>query len=344
MKIAYFTGLRQLELAETERPVRVQPDDVLVRVERVGVCGSDVHYYAHGRIGDQVVQYPATVGHECAGAVVEVGPAATGLRAGDRVAIEPAFSCGQCDQCRKGRENTCRTLKFMGCPNEESGAVAEYRVLPARNCIPVPASLDLDLAALVEPLSIGLHAVRLAAPASGVKAAILGAGPIGLSVLLCLKAALPATAYMTDLLDARLAVARPCGADWTGNADREPAVEEIARREPLGLDLVFECSGDPACVAQAMQLLGPGGALVLVGIPSQNRVEFDPHVMRRKELTFKNVRRQCGCVQPVIDLIASGRLDPRPLLTHRFPLDRIQEAFELVAAYGDGVIKAMIAL
>ena len=344
MKIAYFTGLRRLELAETERPVCVRPDDALVRVERVGVCGSDVHYYAHGRIGDQLVQYPATLGHECAGTVVEVGPAATGLRVGDQVAIEPAFSCGQCDQCRKGRENTCRKLKFMGCPNEEAGAVAEYRVLPARNCFPVPASLDLDMAALVEPLSIGFYAVRLAAPAPGARVAILGAGPIGLSVLLCLKAALSATAYMTDLLDARLAIAGRCGADWTGNADSELVVEAIARREPLGLDLVFECSGDPACIDQATQLLGPGGTLMLVGIPSQDRVEFDPHVMRRRELTFKNVRRQRGCVQPVIDLIAAGRLDPRPLLTHRFPLARIQDAFELVAAYGDGVVKAMIEL
>ena len=200
------------------------------------------------------------------------------------------------------------------------------------------------MAALVEPLSIGFYAVRLAAPAPGARVAILGAGPIGLSVLLCLKAALSATAYMTDLLDARLAIAGRCGADWTGNADSELVVEAIARREPLGLDLVFECSGDPACIDQATQLLGPGGTLMLVGIPSQDRVEFDPHVMRRRELTFKNVRRQRGCVQPVIDLIAAGRLDPRPLLTHRFPLARIQDAFELVAAYGDGVVKAMIEL
>jgi threonine dehydrogenase-like Zn-dependent dehydrogenase len=147
---------------------------------------------------------------------------------------------------------------------------------------------------------------------------------------------------MTDLLDPRLAAARACGADWTGNAKREPVIDEIAKREPLGLDVVFECSGDPTCIDQAMRLLGPGGTLVLVGIPSQDRVDFDPHVMRRKELTFKNVRRQRGCVRPVIDLIAAGRIDPRPMITHRFPLARLQDAFELVASYGDGVIKALV--
>jgi len=188
-----FTRLRKLDVAEAPRPKLQRPGDVLVHIERVGVCGSDVHYYLHGRIGDQLVQYPATVGHECAGTVVELGPAVRGLRVGDRVAVEPAFVCGECDQCRAGRENTCRKLKFMGCPNEEAGAVAEYRLLPAQNCVPVPAALDLDLAALVEPLAVGLHAVRLAALRPGAKLAILGAGPIGLSVLLCAKGSGPCT-------------------------------------------------------------------------------------------------------------------------------------------------------
>jgi L-iditol 2-dehydrogenase len=199
-------------------------------------------------------------------------------------------------------------------------------------------------------------------------------------VLLCAKAEAACKVYMTDLLDERLAVARACGADWTGNANgdcpnfrpnengtvplRSPKADNdglerpsynsdglerpsyttaaIREQEPLGLDVVFECSGDPACIDQAQQLLKPGGTLMLVGIPPTVEVSFDAHVMRTRELTFRSVRRQNECVAPVIELLHAGRIDAAPLLTHRFPLDRIRDAFELVAGYRDGVIKAVI--
>jgi L-iditol 2-dehydrogenase len=342
MKVAYFTALRQLELRDEPEPKIQRPEDVLLRIDRVGVCGSDVHYYTNGRIGDQVVQYPATVGHECSGTVMQTGSAVRGLTPGDRVAVDPAFACGTCDQCRAGRRNTCRRLKFMACPQQAPGAVAEYRVLPAENCVVIPESVSLDQAALVEPLSIGMYAVRLGRVAPGAKMAVLGSGPIGLSVLVCAKAAGPATVYMTDRIDARLEVARTCGADWTGNPEREDVVAAIARHEPLGVDLVYECSGDPACIREGIRLLAPGGTLLLVGIPPTVEVSFDVHATRTKELSFKNVRRQKDCIGPVVRLIAEGRIDTGPLLTHRFPLARIRDAFELVAAYRDGVIKAML--
>ena len=344
MKVAYFTGLRELEIRDAPEPKLDRPDDVLLRIDRVGVCGSDVHYYLNGRIGDQTLEYPATVGHECAGTVIEVGPAVEHLRPADRVAVDPAMVCGRCDQCRGGRPNTCRELKFMGCPREAPGALAEYRVLPAENCFPIPSSMTLDQAVLCEPLSVGLHAVRLGRLASDMRLAVFGAGPIGLSVLLCAKANGPCKVYITDLLDERLEVARRCGADWTGNARGDDATAAIARQEPQGLDLAFECSGDPACIDQAQQLLTPGGTLALVGIPPVEQVSFDPHIMRRVELSFKNVRRQIGCVGPVIRMIGQGQIDTAPLLTHRFPLTQIREAFELVAAYRDGVIKAVVDL
>jgi L-iditol 2-dehydrogenase len=342
MKVAHFTAPRKLELFDLPMPTFYEPDAVLMRVDRVGVCGSDIHYYVDGRIGDQALTYPATVGHECAGTLVEVGAEVERLRPGDRVAVDPAMVCGKCDQCRAGRTNTCRHLRFMGCPDGALGAVAEYRVVPAVNCIPIPNSMSLDMAALAEPLSVGLYAVRIAAIAPGMRIAIIGAGPIGLSVLLCAKATASCTIYATDLLDERLAVARQCGADWTGNAKHGEAIAAIARAEPCGVDVVFECSGDPLCIDEAQRLLTPGGTLMLVGIPPTDRLIFDIHRMRRRELTFKNVRRQRDCVEPVLAMIGAGRIDPRPLLTHRFPLERIGEAFELVAAYRDGVIKAMI--
>lgn len=342
MKVALFTGLHTLEVCEVATPALTRPDAVLLQIDRVGVCGSDVHYYTVGRIGRQHVQYPATLGHECSGTVVEVGAAVANLKPGDRVAVDPAIVCGECDQCRAGRRNTCRNLQFMGSPGQAPGAVAEYRVVPAENCLPIPAGMTLDEAALAEPLSIGLHAVRIGEVYPAARIAIFGAGPIGLSVLMCARATAPCTVYMTDLLDYRLAVAAQCGADWTGNAAQTDVAATIAEHEPWGLDLVFECSGDPACIDMAQRLLTPGGTLVLVGIPSTVLVSFDIHLMRTKELTFKNVRRQKGCVAPVLRLIDERVIDPAPLLTHRFPLARIAAAFDLVAAYGDGVIKALV--
>jgi L-iditol 2-dehydrogenase len=344
MKAAHFTGLKKVEIVELPMPKPGRPDDVLLRIERVGVCGSDVHYYREGRIGEQALIYPATVGHECAGTVVETGAEVAHVRPGDHVAVDPAVVCGTCDQCRQGRPNTCRHLQFMGAPGEALGAVAEYRVVPAANCFPIPANMTLDEAALAEPLSVGLHAVHLGEVAEAARLVIIGAGPIGLSVLLCAKATAACTVYMTDLLDQRLEVARRCGADWTGTAIHGQAIEAILQKAPQGVDLVFECAGDPLCIDEAQKLLAPGGTLVIVGIPPTDRVIFGIHHMRRKELTFKNVRRQRGCVAPVIEMIAAGRIDPKPLLTHRFPLDRIAEAFDLVATYRDGVIKTLIDL
>ena len=344
MKVAYFTALRELRILDEPKPVLARAGDVLLRMDRVGVCGSDVHYYVNGRIADQVVEYPATLGHECSATVAEIGAGVRRLNVGDRVAVDPALVCGTCDQCLKGRINTCREIQFMGCPGQAPGAVAEYSVMPAENCYPIPGSISLDVACLVEPLSVGLQAVRLGRIYPAMKMAILGAGPVGLSVLLCAKAVAVCTVYMTDLLDRRLDMAACMGADWTGNAKREDVEEAVARSEPAGLDLVFECSGDPACVNQGLRMLGPGGRLVIVGIPPSGGVEFDVHRMRTWELSVKSVRRQVGCIEPVIRLLSTGQIDARPLVTHRFGLEEIRDAFELVADYGDGVIKAVLDL
>jgi L-iditol 2-dehydrogenase len=258
------------------------------------------------------------------------------------VAVDPALVCGTCDQCLAGRKNTCRNIRFMGSPGQALGAVAEYRVVPAENCLVIPDSVSLDQAALVEPLTIGMHAVRLADLYPGTRMAVLGVGPIGLGVLLCARLTTAVTAYATDLIDERLAVASKCGADWAGNAATDDVVAAISAREPRGLDFVFECSGDPACIDQGARLLTPGGTLLLVGIPPTDAVSFDIHTARTHELTFRNVRRQKGCMAPVIRLVAEGHVDTGPFLTHRFPLSEIGEAFELVAGYRDGVIKAIV--
>jgi len=342
MKAAFLIGLRQIEIREAPAPRLEGQREVLLRINTVGVCGSDMHYYTRGRIGAQVVQYPFIVGHECAATVVEAGGEVRSLRAGQRVAVDPLVACGQCDQCRGGRRHTCRNQRFLGCPGQIAGALAEYLVLPADCCTPVPDSRDDDQATVVEPLSIGVYAAQMAQLAPGARVGIVGSGPIGLCTLLAIRAQVRAAIYVTDLLDERLAVARACGADWTGNPRREDVVAAIRRLAPLGLDVVFDCAGEQEALDQGVELLEPGGALLVVGIPEVNRVSFDINLLRRYELRILNVRRQNECVAPAIDLVASGRADVRPLVTHHFRLEETPQAFELVSARRDGVLKAII--
>jgi len=349
MKIACLTGIRQVEIREVPLPRITAPDDVLLRVEVVGVCGSDMHYYRMGRIGSQVVEFPWSVGHELSGTVAEVGAAVASLKVGDRVAVDPLIPCGGCDQCRAGRMHTCRKQKFLGCPGQASGALAQYVVMPAGCCYRIPDSMSMVLAALVEPLSIGLYAWRMACAAMAggrapKSAAILGCGPIGLSVLAAMKGRGGAgtAAYVTDIRDNRLAMAARFGADWTGNPHRQEVAGGIIEACPEGLDVVFECAGQQETIDQAIGLLAPGGALLLVGIPEADRVEFSPDTMRRRELRIFNVRRQNECVADAIELAAGDAARIESMATHHFELSRVKEAFDVVADYRDNVVKAMM--
>ena len=342
MKVAYLTGIRQLEILDAPEPRLTHPREVLLRMDTVGVCGSDVHYYTAGRIGTQVVQFPERVGHECAGTAVEVGSAVTEFEAGQRVAVDPLVACGQCDQCRSGRRHTCRKQKFLGNPGEAPGALAEFLTMPVESCYPVPDCMTQVHAALVEPFSIGLYAQRLAQVQPGAKIAVLGSGPIGLCVLLACGAAGAGTAYVTDLLDERLEVARRCGATWVGNARKTDVVAALGRSEPLGLDCVFECAGEQQTLDQAVEILKPGGQLLIVGIPEIDRVSFSIHPLRRKEIRILNVRRQNHCTAPAIEMIATRTVNVDPLVTHHFSLAQSKQAFDLVDGYHDGVVKTVI--
>lgn len=342
MRAMMLTARRQMALMPAPDVAVRQETDVLLKVESVGVCGSDVHYYLRGRIGSQVVEYPYRVGHEFSGTVLAVGRAVTRLKPGDRVAVDPAMPCGDCDQCRVGRSHTCRHLRFLGCPGQADGCLSDRMVMPESSCFPIRPGTTFEQAALAEPLSIGVYAARLSIPLRGARIGILGCGPIGMCVLLPALAAGAAAVYVTDKLDARLALARQAGAAWTGNPAREDVVAAIVREEPLLLDAVFECCGQPEALDQAVDLLKPGGKLMVVGIPEHDRVSFSIDTLRRKELVIQNVRRQNECVQAALDLIEEGRINVDPLVTHRFPLERSQEAFDLVADYRDGVMKAMV--
>jgi len=342
MNAALLTGIRRFEIRQVPAPPIQNDTDVLIKVTTVGVCGSDVHYYDHGRIGSQVVEFPFVIGHEASGIVEKTAPGVTAVRPGQRIALDPAVSCGHCDQCRAGREHTCRSLRFMGLPGQLGGCLAEYVVLPERCCYPVPDNVTFDQATLCEPLAIAVYAVERAAPAEGAAVAILGAGPIGMSVFHVLSTTSVGRVYVTDKIEERLAYAATLGPAWSGNPDRVNVGSEISAREPLLLDRVFECSGDPSAVAQGINLLKPGGSLILIGIPEEDEISLPVHELRRKEITILNIRRQVHCTRKAIDLLASRTIDMDRLATHHFSLAGTQAAFDLVAGYRDGVMKAMI--
>lgn len=342
MKAMVLTGIREMEMREVPTPEIINADDVLIRMGAVGVCGSDVHYYTTGRIGSQVVDYPFAVGHEGAGTVVEVGSAVTRVTPGTRIAIEPAMPCGTCDQCLCGRENTCRHNRFLGCPGQAEGCLSEYIVMPEACCFPIKDTTTLAQATLSEPLAIGVYAVNQSVPMEGARVGILGMGPIGHSVLLPARHAGAGNVYTTDRVPERLALALEAGADYAAHPERQDIVAEILEQEPLGLDVIFECCGMQAALDQSIELLKPGGTLMLIGIPEVDRISFVIDTMRRKEITLRNVRRQAHCVLPTLDLIEHRTIAVDPMITHSFPFEQTQAAFDQVADYRDGVLKAII--
>ncbi len=342
MKAALLTAPGKFEIRQLPDPKIGNETDVLISVKTVGVCGSDMHYYTTGRIGSQVVKYPFIVGHEAAGVIEKIGKGVTHVKPGQRIAIEPAVSCGKCDQCISGRENTCRKLRFLGAPQQLDGAQCEYIVMPQENCFPIPDSMTFEEATLCEPLAIAVYAVDRSPLAEGMSVAILGVGPIGMSVFHVLRTTNVGSVFVTDRLDARLGAAKKLRPKWAGNPDRVDVVKEISGVEPLQMDIVYECSGDPAAISQAVELLKPGGTLMIVGIPEVDEISFLVHELRRKEITIVNVRRQNHSTQKAIDLVASGKLNVDSLVTHRFQLEDTAKAFDLVANYRDGVMKTMI--
>lgn len=340
MKTAVLVAPRTLEIQERPMPVPA-PGEVRIQVAAVGVCGSDVHYYEHGRIGSQVVQYPTLLGHEPAGIIDAVGDGVK-LPVGMRVAVEPAVPCGTCPPCQEGRGNICPQVRFLGTPPIE-GIFAEYHCMPAHACLPIPDSMSLIEAALLEPFGVGLHAVALAGMQVGDTVAIFGAGPIGLVTLLAARAAGAGAVYMTDLVPERLQMAMHLGADGVFPArDGDPVAWVRERTAGMGADITFEAAGVQETVRQACLAARVGGQAVLIGIPQEDELAIPMHECRRRELCIRHVRRSNREADRCLDMVAAGRIPLRPLATHTFPLTDVEAAFDLVQGYGEGVIRAMI--
>lgn len=337
-----LTGIRQMEMKEIPEPVIINPNDVKIKMSVLGICGSDIHYYTQGQIGSQKVEYPFTVGHEGAGVVTEIGIAVTRVKPGDKIAIEPAMPCWECDQCLAGRHHTCRKLRFLGCPGQAEGCLMEYIVMPEESCFPLKGNLIPDHGSISEPLAIGVYAVKKSGGVRDLKIGILGFGPIGMSVMLAAKAQGVESVYVTDKIDPRLTIAGREGATYKGNPLKSDIVAEILKKTKLGLDIVFECCGQQEALDQAVDILKPGGKIIVVGIPEFERWSMNVETTRRREISLQFIRRQVDCVESALEMMETGKINVGNMVTHRFPFSKSKEAFDLVASYGDGVMKAMI--
>lgn len=342
MKSMVLTGIGKMEMIEVPDPKIERDTDVLIKMERVGVCGSDIHYYTTGKIGSQVVSYPFAVGHEGAGTVTATGAAVTSVKPGDAIAIEPAMPCWQCDQCKAGRPHTCRHLRFLGCPGQAAGCLSEYIVMPETSCYKLKGDMILDDGALSEPLAIGVYAVKQSVPMQEASVGILGFGPIGMSVFLAAKAQGAKSVFVTDKIAGRLDKARQLGVKYACNPYQKDIVAKVSSIEPDMLDVVFECCGKQEALDNALDLLKPGGKLMMIGIPEFDYWKLSADKGRRKEITITNVRRQNHALEPTLEMMHKKIIDAHPMVTHRFGFEQTKTAFDLVAAYDDGVMKAMI--
>jgi L-iditol 2-dehydrogenase len=341
MRAARLHGIRDLKLEDLPRP-SPGPGEALLKVASVGVCGSDVHYYVDGRIGDAVVTAPIIMGHEFSAWVTGLGAGVEGLEIGQLVAVEPAIHCGECESCQHGHPNLCPDVRFCGTPPID-GVFAEYTVMPAENCYGLPKGFGPEEGAMLEPLGIAIHTVDLAHLRPGQTIAVLGAGPIGLLTAAVAKAAGAGEIYMTEPLTDRRQFALDYVADVALNPDEMDVVAEIMRLTGgRGVDVAFEAAGAPETPNQAVAVAHPGGKVIVAGIPSDDTMTLTASTARRKGLTIKLVRRMKHTYPRAIRMVQRGMVDVKPLVTHIFPLRRIAEAFEMVVAYDDGVLRAII--
>ena len=315
MFAARLHGPRDMRIEEVPLPAT---GEVLVRVKATGICGSDLHTYLDGRIGDTKLEAPLTLGHEFAGVIEETGV---------RVAVDPAQPCHRCDLCERGHPNLCRRLHFCGLYPDD-GSLAEFIRVPATSCFPVPDTIDDISAAMLEPLGIALHATNLAKIRVGDRVAVLGAGPIGLLLIQTINLAGASEIYVTDPLPWRMKFAGKYGAEPL------PANAEV--------DVVFEAAWGATAIGQSVELARPGGRVVLVGIPSEDQCLFKHSTARRKGLTIIFSRRMKHTYPRAIQLATTGKVDLSSFVTHRLPLKQAGEAFAMCANYRDNVLKAVV--
>ena len=340
-KAVYMTGINQLETREIAMP-KAGTDNVVVKIEYVGICGSDVHYLEHGAIGEFVVEDDMILGHECAGTITEVGAGVTSLKVGDRVALEPGITCGQCEFCKSGRYNLCADVEFLATPPYD-GCLVNYLEFPANMCFKLPENISTKEGALVEPLAVGMHSAAQGEVKLGDTVVILGAGCIGLVTLLACKAYGATNITVVDVLQKRLDYAKKLGATTVINAleeDVEAKIEQIY--EGAGADVVIETAGNKATIKQTSYFAKRGGRIVLVGLAPEDIIDFNFAKVMSKELSIASVFRYRNIYPRAINAIAEGMIDVSGIVTHEFDFAESDKAFDFVINNKNDVVKAVI--
>jgi L-iditol 2-dehydrogenase len=340
-RVAELRGLRQFHLMDAPL-ADPAAGEVQVRIDAVGICGSDLHSYAEGGVGDTPCRYPMVLGHEPAGVVVKTGAGVNGWSAGDAAAFEPAIYCYHCEFCRTGHHNVCANLRFMSMPGDP-GFFREYANIPAHNLISIPPGMSARDATIIEPLAVVLHSMKFVALGPSETAVVFGAGPIGLMTVICLKLAGAGRVWSVEPVAARRELARQAGADATLDPSAiDPAREIFNDTGGRGADVAIDCAATGGSVNHCLHATRNAGRVVITGIPVEKEVPLDFSPMRRKELALYNVRRSNHESDAARDLLAGNLSRFAAMITHTRPLERIAAAFEQVEHRADGVGKLVI--
>jgi L-iditol 2-dehydrogenase len=341
MRVAELIEQRVFRLREAALPAP-GPGEAQVRVTAVGICGSDLHAYSEGGVGDTPCQYPMVLGHEPAGTVVKTGEGVNGWAAGDRVFCEPAIYCYHCEFCRRGLYNVCANIRFMSMP-QDPGFFRDCVNLPAKNLLGIPADVSFPQATLVEPLAVALHSMKFVKIEPGETAAVFGAGPIGYLTIACLKLAGAGRVWAIDPVGPRRELARIAGADAAIDpAGADPAREIMRDTGNRGVDAAIDCAAKGGSMNWCIGAARNAGRVVVTGIPAEAMVSLEFSPMRRKELAFFNVRRSNHESEKALELIEAHAQRFAPLVTHARRLEEIGGAFDQLEHYRDGVGKMVI--
>jgi len=341
-KAAVLTELKKFTIKDVPHP-KPGPTQVVIQMKSTGICGSDVHYYAHGACGIFKVNGPIVLGHECAGVVAEVGSKVTNVKPGDRVALEPGIPCRYCNHCRTGNYNLCPDVQFLATPPYD-GSLANFILHESDFCYKLPDHMSFEEGALLEPLSVGVYACERGQIHAGQTVLVQGAGPIGRVACLAAKASGATTVIVSDIKNERLAVAKQCGADHVINSATETNFTEAVKKALGGrlVDAAIDCSGAESAIRAAVYAIRSGGKLLLVGRGAGATLNFPLFEAADREIDIVGVFRYKNIYPKSLELVASGKINVKPLVTHRFTLDQVTEAFETAREGRGGAIKVTI--
>ena len=330
----------KIRIADCEMP-EAGPGEVLIKVECCGVCGSDVHFFRYGRIGEKIAPVPFVLGHEISGTVIKTGENVTALKIGDRVAVEPGTPCGSCEMCRKGRYNLCENMSFLAAP-PTNGALKRYITHSADMCFPLPDNMSFEEGALIEPLAVSMYACQRGDVGVGKTVCILGGGTIGILEVLCCRAMGASKIIVSDLFDAKLQKSLDRGADVVVNAAKGNVEEAVMKAtNGNGCDVVIEAAGVAATMSQTWKYVRKGGVIVVSGNVTEP-VSYDFMALMRKEADIRTIWRYKNLYPSLIDAVSSGKINLDGIVTQRFPFDEAEAAFNFSIEHAENIIKVMI--